>query len=214
MSFVPGSVLWRLTHFQRLHNQEVQNLYHFQNKTEIVDEQDLIDHTNALPGEFAGAPTDNLRIFQSSQLSWTKLVINTIVPHLGPVSEAIFESTTGAQANDSLPSYCAAVVTLRSAFAGRSAHGRLYIAGVPEDLSSQSQLDGTHYATLQQWCDDMRDWFNPLTGSQRYEWMLYSRKVGRHGLPIDSMLGAIRLQSVLARRNLGTQRHRLLGHGN
>lgn len=213
MLFAPLTVLWRLTLFQKLHNQVVQNTFHFLNKSAIEDDEDFQNKTLALAPEFKEQATNSLRLFQNTQLFWTKATAAVIIPHLGPFSETIFESVGGSQANESLPSYCAAVVSVRTGFSGRSKRGRIYIAGVGMDAHVDSEINGENFSTLIEWTEEFRNWFNPVTGGQKYIYVHYSRKLGRDPLGHASMAGVFGVQAMVARKQLKTQRHRLVGHG-
>jgi hypothetical protein len=207
------TVLWKFVLTQKLHGQECQNAYHFRNKEELVSDDHLISQTNALDDDWLFRMSGDLLNCQSTQLFWVRTTTTVIVPHNGPFDTTIIQATTGFQPNDSLPSYCAGIVSLGTGLSGRRNRGRLYIAGVPEDQSSNGELDPVLFDAYFNFANSLKANFGPITGSTAYELVLYSHKDGDDAQGKPTIAGAKRLTTIQPRRTLGTQRHRLIGHG-
>jgi len=197
---------------QSLHNQEVQNVFHFTNKQEFPNDDELNFRTTDLCDEFFTRVVPNWTLATTQQLHFVKITNVCLIPRLGPAGEKLIEVGTGALANDSLPSYCAAIVSVQTGLSGRSRRGRFFMAGMPEDFCSNSQLEPDQFDLVQAVADTMFGNFS-ITGSDFFnEWIHYSKHEG-FGDGVYTMAGAFVITRVLARRNLGTQRHRLIGHG-
>jgi hypothetical protein len=212
-TYAINTVLWRFTLFQSLHGQECQNIFHFRNKEFLESDDHLIAQTQGLAGDFLFRISAAMLECQSTQVSWIRTVTVVVIPHNGPFHTQIIESANGFQPNDSLPSYAAGILTLNTPFSGRRNRGRLYIAGVPEDLSANSRMDPDLFTAYQSLGATLRSNFGPGVGSTAYEHVLYSHADGDDGLGHAGLAGVKRLSTIQAKANLVTQRHRLLGHG-
>lgn len=125
----------------------------------------------------------------------------------------------GGVASDSLPSYCAQVISWRTAFRGRRVHGRTYIPGVPRinvtgndlQVSAQTSLDAAAGTILDNFAETSRFSYPFL--------VVYSRKNGTHidpGPPpavVYSPLAGIPVTRYVIDATVFTQRHRLAGRG-
>jgi hypothetical protein len=123
----------------------------------------------------------------------------------------------GAASGDSEPSFVAAVVSLRTTHPGRSGHGRSFIGGVPEASTTGSLLNvetGLYPAILATLACIVAAFPKRELGTgAKYEWGIYSRKVGGATKPPFPTSGFFGITRTIVRRELGTQRRRKLGRG-
>lgn len=125
----------------------------------------------------------------------------------------------GANPGDTLPPYCAAVLSLYTQFPGRRTHGRMYISGIPESFQNAGVMDATSVGNLNQLGGNLVNEFGQNGTSPNYWWGVYSRKNG-NGLSSTippfitySPLALIPWTRYNANSRLGTQRHRVIGRG-
>lgn len=126
-------------------------------------------------------------------------------------------NTQGGGSDAALPSYCAAVVSKRTAFGGRSKRGRHYWAGIPEDQTTGSFIENTQplWTALLAFAACVISEFvhpDPAGGHAIYDMMLYSRKLGGSQLPLGQA-GLTAVREYVPTRALGTMRSRKVGRG-
>lgn len=209
-----GTILWHLTFLYELHNQQCQNGFYFTNRIPIPNDSDSI------AGHAAGLITfwnifvlPPIKHFQNTQVHYSGLICSTQIPKHGPIVEHVYAGGTGDQEDESLPSYCSAILSLRTGFGGKSNRGRLYIGGIPENDTSESILDVDSFAALRDIGDQLLAGFGPSGSSSYYRYVVYSKKLGNPTDNTPTTAGIRPITHILARRTLGTQRHRLLGVG-
>jgi hypothetical protein len=126
------------------------------------------------------------------------------------------DNVTGEAAGDGLPSYCAALISLRTLRPGRSGKGRMYIAGVPEGATTLSNIiaGSPMHTALAAFAACMLTTFalKDVPAGGDYEWGIMSRKIGGAKPPF---LPAGFAGIVDARVNipLATMRTRKVGRG-
>lgn len=121
----------------RLEEQEVLNVLHFK---ALAPDSDVLVHllrvvvqcvvTTLLPG-------------LANQIRLEKVTGMRVSPDVGPELEAIPDPTgtiQGMTTGDSLPSYCSALISIKTERGGRSGRGRMFIAGIPESGTVGSKL--------------------------------------------------------------------------
>lgn len=174
---------------------------------------------NALINDVKTLILPKIQAFASDD--WTALTILcvSLIPRPGVLLEDRLGNATGFQPDESLPSFCAGLLSLRSGVAGRSAHGRIYIPGVPENALDSSKLTGVALGLLSDIGTALTARFGN-TGSSNYaRYCIFSRKLGvtrNPGPPPTltySMTGAFTVSSVIARPEIATQRKRKLQRG-
>lgn len=125
----------------------------------------------------------------------------------------------GSQVGDSLPSFCAGLLSLRTGLTGRERVGRIYLPGVAEDFSQDSRLAGDYLGILQSIGNTLLSTFGP-SGSTGYGRIgVFSRKLGvtrNIGPPPTlsySINGWTQITSFIARPEVATMRKRKLARG-
>jgi len=207
------NLLFHLTFHHTLHSQQCQNGFYFTNRIPLDDDEgDLRLYMADLITQFNSQIYPLIKSFQNNQVHYNSLIATCVIPRNGPILETIYETGSGDQPDESLPSYCAAILSLRTGLGGKSNRGRLYIAGVSEGDTSAGQLDVAAFAGLQAIANQLLSLFGPTGGSTFFRYVIWSRKLGAPGgllLPT----GIRPILQILPRDILGTQRHRLIGVG-
>lgn len=150
--------------------------------------------------------------WQLKQLVWKK-----VNPTLGV--ENIFVPTgqlVGQGAATALPSFCSAVVSIRSDLGGRSRRGRMYLPGIPEAATTVSAFDTNHafWAALVAFCLCVTTKFvlGDPPGVNTFQMMIYSRKLGGSTFPLGTA-GFTAVKRLVPVQLLGTTRSRKVGQG-
>lgn len=128
-------------------------------------------------------------------------------------------AVSGNQDADALPSFCAALLSFRTGFSGRSYAGRLYLPGVASTLSTESRLDGSAFGLVQAFGASLLSTFGP-NGTNFYGRVgVFSVKLGvttNVGPPKTlnySIAGWRQITECIARPDIATMRKRKLGVG-
>lgn len=150
--------------------------------------------------------------FQNTEVLYDGLVVTTLIPHEGPMAERPILNQTGAQGDESLPSYCAAVLSLRTGNTGKSNRGRLYFAGVSEGDAASGRLIPDSFTALSDIGNQLVGIYGPTGSEGHYHHVVFSKKLGYSG-GFYSTLGIRPILQYVPRQVLGTQRHRMIGHG-
>lgn len=120
------------------HGQQVVNVLHYQ-----VLVGAAADYSAELANLWSNQNLNNYRACCSAEYRCTGLLSQKVkpIPALTAVSLTIGEGTGTGSAN-SLPSSNSVVITKRSAIAGRTGRGRIYMPGVPTTFEDNSQVTG------------------------------------------------------------------------
>lgn len=210
----PGHLLFHLTLITTLHGQQCQNGFYFRNRNNMdTGDATLSAAVNALNGSWITRIYDAWKAILNNQVQFRSVISSSLIPRNGPIAEQIFLTGTGDQPNESLPSFCAAVLSLRSGFTGKSNRGRLYIAGVGEDNSSAGRLDIDTLAGLQNIGDQLINNYGPVGSDPLFEYIIYSRTLGQTESGDYTITGMIPVVACIPRSIIYSQRHRLIGVG-
>jgi len=142
-----------------------------------------------------------------------KRVSPTLSPEFVTVSP---EAMVGALSGDSLPTFNAALISIRSAAGGRSKRGRMFLAGIPESATIGSKFDLTNatWTAILAFVACLIEKFveNEPIGSDQFKLGIYSRKLGGATFPYSAagFQAAIQLSPVAL---LATMRSRKVGKG-
>lgn len=213
MPFAPQTILWKIVLHQALLAQTVQNVFYFSN-INTIDDDDLISETHNALLEFDLVVHANLAACQVTQLSYVKATNTVIIPHSGPFEEIFYAvNDTGLQDGDALPSYVAAVVAKLTGNSGRTNRGRWYFAGLSEAAVFENDLSDFEFDHFVDLITAMGvRWQRPGGSSNRMNHVLYSHHDGDSGGQ-PTFLGVKQINSLVVRRQVYTQRHRLQGVG-
>jgi len=154
----------------------------------------------------------------TSSYSLTDIRWKQVYPVLGPefiTTPVGFGAGAGAAA--ALPSYCAVVVSKRTVLGGRSRRGRLYLAGIPEAATINSQLDPAHafwngVIAFVACCAEKFIATGEPIGNDAFRLQVYSRKIGGDTYPLGQT-GFQYVSQLVATTALGTMRSRKVGIG-
>lgn len=145
-----------------------------------------------------------LKTSQATTFRWDQinaLTVNTIPPRAFTYTTGM--PLTGTIANEEPAHQVAAVVTHRTAYAGRSYRGRNYIPGLPESAWSASLLDAAYLANLETYYQALMTAYHEGGGDGEWSWVVWSEKLSQ----------ANDVQSFVVRNNPGVIRRRRIGVG-
>jgi hypothetical protein len=206
--------LYHLVLRQELHGQLVQNGYWFTSRPAFDGTSDLGVAEN-LRNAFQNDVLPVIRLFANNQLKFQGIVCARVSPIDGPIAEVLLETSNGAQPNDSLPSYCSGLLSLRTGLGGRSHRGRSYYAGVGEDDSSNSRLDADSLGRLQAVGNQLLTTYGPTSFSMgSYCVFSYGKRLIDASATVwNTDIACTPITQCVARPTIASQRHRQIGHG-
>jgi len=196
----------------KLENQVVNNVMHFKCVGATSDvELNLIlviaacFIENLLPVLASG--------YTFESVSWKKVAPTlgveqvTIPPGAGP----------GEGSAAALPSYVSAVISKRTLTGGRTHRGRMYIAGIPEDQTTGSNISDPSalWTAIAAFVTCVLTNFkhpDPAGGTDIFDLIVYSRLLGGSSFPYG-LTGVTAVDSLVPVRALGTTRSRKVGRG-
>lgn len=210
----PHGLLFQITMRWTLHGQNCQNNFWFTNK------QPQDNSPSALSSfiqqtliYFESAMMVHIKNLVNTQVAFRALIGTTVIPKNGPIAEMVLESVTGDQPDESLPSYCAAILSLRTGFGGKSNRGRLYFGGIGENDTADGRLGPDTFTALQAIGNQLLAVFGPAGSNPFLQFVIFSRKLGTDEDGDYIPFGIRDVTQCVPRSVLGTQRHRLIGKG-
>lgn len=151
--------------------------------------------------------------------AWTleRIVWKRVGPTLGPEIISLPEGdASGGVTTDALPSFCSAVMSIRTALGGRSHRGRFYLAGIPEASVTGSSIptESALWAALLAFATCLVTNFVPgdPPGAPSYAMGVYSRVLGGAAFPYTTP-GFSAMKEVHPVQQIGTTRSRKVGRG-
>jgi hypothetical protein len=207
----PGD-LWQVIVRSTLEAQHCENVFNMRTATPIDDFELRI--ILALIQCFAAFVPAQPVGFTYNEVRWKRTS-----PTLGVEHVTVWQGDGGGDATGSpLPSFCSAVVSIRTNLGGRSHRGRFYVPGIPEDQVDQSIMRvGTPFWTaLTQLCLCLATKFINIGDPAPVNSALlgvYSRKLGGSKFPYGAV-GFTPATSLTPVFEIGTTRSRKVGHGN
>lgn len=205
--------LWQVLVQGKIENQECENVLWFRS---AGADTDVALH---LLTEILACFSTTLLPVLASSYELQRVIGRRVHPTLGndiEVRPAAGATVLGQAAGDAQPSFVSALISLRSVRGGRTGKGRMFIAGVPESgtLKSYIPTEGAFYAGLVAFVTCMLGKFlGPHTlPLNKWEWGVFSRKLGHAKFPYDS-LGFSPMADAVVKPLLATTRSRKIGHG-
>jgi hypothetical protein len=196
----------------RLHGQVTNNVLFFGRVGELGN-PDWATILAALGAAIITCAIDTLLPALSTQFTLERVRLQAVDPTL--TDEVIVTTNlpdSGEVANESLPSFTAAVLSFRTGMGGKSKRGRMYIAGVPENGQTDSLVTAAERDLLQDFVACLIAQFTGNVGAGGFRLGVYSRKLG--GVkPMNMSLGWVPVTSISQNSALGTMRSRKLGRG-
>ena len=196
----------KLTVVGKLHGQEVEQVMHFKGGVTSTDVIQLINDV-----------LDCLRTTLWPALSPEYTLVEVRAKKLYPTAtdEVVTPAVStdhGTASGESLPSFCAAVVAIKTGLAGRTHRGRNYWGGIPEGGAANSLMTGTEWGLVIAFAACLAGKFIGLTASSSWTLGVLSRKLETAvgGNPSNAFTAATNLT---VSQVIGTQRRRKLGVG-
>lgn len=210
--------LYHLSLFGEIHGQTTQNVFHFQTRSSSIGATHAFEATQLLT-DFNTNVVPKIKAFCCDDWAIKTILVTTLIPKSTVLTEMRIATGAGLQPDDSLPSFCAGLLSLRTGVGGRSAHGRIYIPGVPEGLSSQSRTEGSLLTLLSDIGTVLLTRYGPTGGFAYARYGVFSRKLGvtRSAGPPPTLtfnhVGFFPVTEIIARPEIATMRKRKLSHG-
>jgi hypothetical protein len=211
--------LYRVTLIGELHGQATQTAFHFMTNTSGNVNNSYTTELTDLMANFVAQIVPKVQLFACQEWAAKTVLGITLIPKAQVFMETRLASGTGTQPDNSLPSFCAGLLSLRTGAGGRSRIGRLYIPGVAEGLSSTSRLEGNYLSLLSGIGASLLSQYGPSGGFPYVRYGVFSRKLGvtrNPGPPPTlsySSAGFMIINSIIARPEIATQRRRKLARG-
>ncbi|SRR5258705_1414259 len=195
----------------RMEGQETNNVLHF-TAANSIDDVEL-----RLILALAECFITHLIPVSSSAHVWERIIWKQVSPVLGVENVTVPAGfAAGGGSAVALPSYCSAVVSIRTLLGGRSRRGRMYIPGIPETANTISTFDtGNAYWTgLLAFVACLAAKFigGDPPAVNTFQINVYSRKIGGSTFPYGAN-GFVAVRSMHAVQQLGTTRSRKVGRG-
>lgn len=115
-----------------------------------------------------------------------------------------------------LPSFCSALVSIRTDLGGRSHRGRMFLPGLPEAATINSVFDTDHafWAALLAFvaCVAAKFILGDPPGTNAFQMMVYSRKLGGTAFPLGNA-GFTAVKRLVPNQLIATTRSRKVGRG-
>lgn len=209
--------LYHLTLRASLHDQAVQNGWYFQDNNTSPHDGSYQASLASLSNNFMTRIYPLIKAFQSTQVHYLGLIGTTIWPHFGPVWEIGIEVGSGDQPGESLPSFVAGVLSLRTGFGGARHRGRSYFAGVSEADSADSRLDPDSFSRLSSIGNELLSGYGFYTDPGHvwhygvWSWRSALEDGGTRDNPNSAAWQPV--AQTLPRLFLGSQNHRKAGSG-
>ena len=210
--------LYRLILVGELHGQATQTAFHFQTRPINVNNS-YYTELNDLMTHFLNNMVPVIRTFACQEWAAKTLIGVTLIPKAEVFIETRIANGSGNQTDNSLPSFCAGLLSLRTGSGGRSRIGRLYFPGVSENLSSNSRLEGNYLGLLAAIGAALTSNYGTPGAYPYVTYGVFSRKLGvtRTLLPTPSLTyshaGFKGVTSTVARPEVKTMRRRMLAAG-
>lgn len=155
-----------------LHGQECLNVLNFVNRGSA-------DILTVLVQPILDCIVDNLLPVLSNEITLKGADFKNVSGTTAQEGEIILTAdNVGAESVDSLPSFNALVVNLRTNHPGRTGRGKMFLPGIAEDRQETSQVDATFIAAAVAFLACMVTAFvnsDPLA-TPFFHWSVYSRK--------------------------------------
>lgn len=211
---IPSAVndLWEVKFNMKLENQVCNNILHFKCVGATADtELNLII-------VLAACFITHLLPVLANDLTLESLTWKKVTPVLGVENTTIPTGTlVGGVDADSLPSFVSAVISKQTLTGGRSHRGRMYIPGIPENMTAKSNIltESDLWEGIAAFITCVLTNFkhpDPGGGTDIFDLIVYSRKIGGSAFPYG-LTGVTDVDNLVPHVALGTTRSRKVGRG-
>lgn len=210
--------LYHITLVGEMHGQITQNGFYFQTRSYSTGSSYQSEATDLLQ-EFNAYILPKFVMFCSDDWHARSAICVTLIPNHTVLLEQRITLATGAQPDDSLPSFCSALLSTRTGVGGRSAHGRIYVPAPSEDHVASSRIQGSSLTQLQDIGTALLARFGNGGSFTKCRYGVFSRKLGttRNAGPPATLTynhaGFFPVTEVIARAEIASMRKRQLFRG-
>lgn len=186
--------------------QQTNNVLNFRDSDVLVGDE------NTLAEAICECFIDSLIPGLSSDFTLQQVSVKKILPTAG--NEAIFTPATGAIGGiaGSLPSFNAAVLSLRTAKGSKSGRGRMYLAGLPNTGENASRVSDSLQSVIVAFAVCMIGKFVSGPLLEGFEWGVLSKK-NLAATPGDQSSWWSPITETVVNQSIGTMRSRKIGSG-
>lgn len=214
MPVIPAAAndMWQVRIVGRQEGQETNNILHFTTASASADVETnlilaMIDcfKTQLIPHLSAS--------WKMEQVRWKK-----VSPTLGPeFITPVTADNVGGVSGSALPTFSAALVSIRTLLGGRSHHGRMFLPGIPDSATPGSTLTDADdfFVALVAWITCIAEKFilgDPPPAADAFQLGVYSRKLGGATFPYGAA-GFTAVSQLIASDLIATMRSRKVGRG-
>lgn len=204
MANYSDAAIVRAVIMMRLHNQLVENVFHFRTKNAGIPDTEI---ATTIRDNVWRRFDDNI----SAEVTCETISVQEIYPNAkDPYEKAIGE--VGEMEGDALPAANAVIVALKTGLGGRRNRGRKYIAGYLASDTENSRLIDTRLAATQADWSAINDFFQASNSLSNLTWGVLHRRNAGAPVPLSAD-SYVPITSAIVRPVLGTMRSRIPGHG-
>jgi hypothetical protein len=189
-----------------LDGQDTNNVLHLRSTSSILYDEE------ALAEAIIECFVDSLLPGLSSDFTLHSVSAKRILPSVGNEVIVNAPANSNGLVSGSLPSFNAAVISLRSAVGSKSGRGRMYIAGIPNSGETASMVSTSLQSTLAAFVTCMFGKFVSDLSLSGFEWGVFSRK-NHQAVPNDMPSWWRAITSASVNSAIGTMRSRKVGSG-
>jgi hypothetical protein len=213
MPAVPASVndKFQVSVVGRLDGQETRNVFHFM-AANAVDDVEL-----RLILVLIACFREHLLPGLSNQWHLERVIWKMVNPTLGVEHVTVPDpAASGEITGDWYPSFTSILISIRSAFGGRSKRGRMYLAGIPEQGAQGSELQTAEltWTSVLAFAACLAEKFlqGDLPAINTFQFQIYSRKLGGSTFPYGNA-GFTAASAFNPVQQISTTRSRKVGRG-
>lgn len=195
----------------RMEGQETNNVLHF---LCTGADPDVLTHLILV---LAQCFVEHLLPVVTSKWALEKIVWKRVSPTLGPEIETIPVNFGPGSGNaNALPSFCSVVFSIKTGVGGRSHRGRMYLPGIPENVTTDSFINTVDpfWAAMIAFaaCVVTNFVVGDPPGAPSWQMEVYSRKIGGSTFPYGGA-GFTAMREFVPHQLIGTTRSRKVGRG-
>ena len=171
----------------------------------------VLDELIALQAQF-----DNTIMFfwkdcVSQNVHFLRIAGSTKEPLNGPVNTLVYEALTGTDNIPALPGHDSVVMSHYLGLGGKMNRGRSYFSGVSQSESSNGLISIVNHQSWELVATELLTRFGVNNPARCWTYGLFHRKRHDQGAAFITSIDPI--LKIVVRREIRTERHRMLGHG-
>lgn len=209
----PGTRIFLLRFQYELYGQNCENGFWFRSSDATCGNTytTVLEELQALISQFNNTVVFFLKDCITQDVHFLRLAGSTKEPLNGPVDALIYESQTGVQAPPALPGHDAIVLSLYLGLGGRMNRGRSYYSGIGEADVNAGNISPELKLKFDLVANELLTRFGEINNTRCWTYCLFHRHQHDAGASYLTSVDAIKI--IRTRREIRTERHRMLDHG-